>query len=102
MNPASPIRLHILSDLHLEFGEMGLPDVRADVVVLAGDVDTRMNGLGWILDQRNVVPVVYVAGNHEFYGDRYPRLLDKLRGEAAGTHVHFLESGHLVVELEAP
>ena len=34
------MRLHILSDLHLEFEPFTPPAVEADVVILAGDVGT--------------------------------------------------------------
>jgi len=43
------MRLHILDDLHLEFGTAKIPATDADVVVLAGDVhlgrerDTRQS-----------------------------------------------------------
>ena len=32
------MRLHVLSDLHLEFGSATVPDTDAEVVVLAGDI----------------------------------------------------------------
>lgn len=44
------MRLHILSDLHLEFAPFSMPDVKADVVVLAGDVGVGLRGLKWIRD----------------------------------------------------
>ena len=33
-----------MSDLHLEFGPLELPPVRADVVILAGDVHLGVRG----------------------------------------------------------
>ena len=33
------MRIRVLSDLHHEFGHVKLPEVAADVVVLAGDID---------------------------------------------------------------
>ena len=38
------------------------------------------------------VPVTYVLGNHEFYRDKFPGLIDKLKQEADGTDVHVLEN----------
>lgn len=38
------------------------------------------------------VPVLYVAGNHEFYDERIGRLHEKLREAAAGSNVHILEN----------
>jgi predicted phosphohydrolase len=39
------------------------------------------------------LPVVYVAGNHEYYGGSLPRLTEKLREACARTNVRFLENG---------
>lgn len=86
------MRIHILSDLHLEFGSLRLPEVDADVTVLAGDIGVGLMGLEWAL-QTFARPVVYVMGNHEFYGQRTMReLWEKARAKVAGTHVHLLEN----------
>ena len=45
------MRLHNISDLHLEFEAVDTPPADADVVVLAGDVDVGTNGLAWIRSQ---------------------------------------------------
>ena len=73
------MRLWIMSDLHLEFGPLELPPVRADVVILAGDVHLGVRGLAWVQDRWPNLPVVYVPGNHEYYGEAMPRLTEKLR-----------------------
>ncbi len=86
------MRLWILSDLHLEFGPVELPRVEADVVVLAGDVHKGRRGLAWARERFAATPVVYVLGNHEYYGEALPRLREKLEGEAAGSSVHLLEN----------
>jgi hypothetical protein len=61
------MRLQLLSDLHLEteaFEPEPVPG--AELLVLAGDIDSTWAGLerfrGW------PVPVIFVAGNHEFDG----------------------------------
>lgn len=86
------MRIHVLSDLHLEFGPIDLPKVEADLVVLAGDVHVKLNGIRWIRDTFPEIPVIYVAGNHEFYGEKFPRLFEKIREEAVGSNVHVLEN----------
>jgi predicted phosphodiesterase len=86
------MRIRILSDLHLEFGPVELPEVEADVVVLAGDVHKGMRGLGWARERFGETPVVYVLGNHEYYGEALPRLREKLEHEAAGSSIHLLEN----------
>ena len=86
------MRIHVLSDLHLEFGPIELPKVDADLIILAGDVHTKLNGIRWIRDNIPETPVIYLAGNHEYYGEKLPRLLDKIREEATGTNIHLLEN----------
>ncbi len=86
------MRLHIVSDLHQEFGETDIPTVDCDCVILAGDISTRHNGLRWIQKRFPEVPVLYLCGNHEFYGDKLPKLTDRLREETRGTNIHFLEN----------
>lgn len=42
------MKIHVLSDLHLEFGDFDLPRVDADVLVFPGDRHTKLNGIKWI------------------------------------------------------
>lgn len=86
------MRIRILSDLHREFGHATLPHVEADAVVLAGDIDKGARGVAWARQAFPGIPVLYVAGNHEYYGDRIGRLLEKLREAAAGSNVRILEN----------
>ncbi len=76
---------------------MDVPSVDCDCVVLAGDVSTKAHGLQWILQRFQDVPVIYICGNHEFYGDKLPKLTDRLREEARGTNVHFLEDEFVTI-----
>lgn len=85
------MRLHILSDLHLEFAPFSPPETDADVVVLAGDIHVGANGLKWAIENFPNTPVLYVLGNHEYYGQGFPRHSDKLRRQAKGTNVTVLE-----------
>jgi Icc-related predicted phosphoesterase len=67
------MRVHVFSDLHLEFGPIALaPEVRsgglADLVLLAGDIHTRRRGPLWAAEAFNQ-PVAMILGNHEAYGD---------------------------------
>lgn len=77
------MKLHILSDLHTEFSEFEVPDTNADVVVLAGDIGAGTEGIGWAARQFPAIPVVYVPGNHEFYGQDI-RSADLLSGGVPG------------------
>ena len=60
------IKIHILSDIHLEFSDMEVPDVDADITIIAGDLHVGTKGLSWA--RKLGRPVFYVPGNHEFYG----------------------------------
>lgn len=58
-----------MSDLHLRRKD-DFPFIQGDedVVVLAGDLAEGTQGCGWIKRQNITVPVIYVPGNHEYYG----------------------------------
>ncbi len=72
------MKIHVLSDLHSEFAGFIIPKTDADVLVLAGDIGTKLSGLEQALTSRQI-PVVYVAGNHEYYGAAIPKLTAELR-----------------------
>ena len=86
------MRLRVLSDLHLEFGDSDLPDADADVVVLAGDIHMGRAGRKWIRQQFAGKPVIYVLGNHEFYRHAIPELTEILKRDTDGSHIHVLEN----------
>ncbi|MEX1081241.1 MAG: metallophosphoesterase [Halofilum sp. (in: g-proteobacteria)] len=93
------MRIQALSDLHMELqGEMPLPDPGADVVVLAGDIAAGAEGVAWAGRTWPDRPVVYVMGNHEFYGGDIAQVLAAARGAARGTSVHVLEQDSVVVD----
>jgi predicted phosphodiesterase len=86
------MRLHILSDLHLEFGTIEVPQTDADVVVLAGDIHLGREGRRWARGHFAGQPVVYVLGNHEFYRHSLPELTEALLRETDGSPIHVLEN----------
>lgn len=93
------MRIHILSDLHIEFGPFELPKVDADVLVFAGDVHTKLNGIKWIKENApKDIPIIYIMGNHEFYGEKHPRLIEKIKAEAEGTNNHVLENESVSID----
>ncbi len=91
------LRLLVLSDLHTEFAPFQQHETDADVVVLAGDIGTKLAGVDMAKATFAGRPVVYVAGNHEYYGGALPHLTDKLRARAADSNVHFLEDDAVVI-----
>jgi predicted phosphodiesterase len=63
-------KIRVMSDVHLEFGSLSVPDVEADVAVLAGDIHVGVSAAAWADDlaKQLGIPVVLIPGNHEFYG----------------------------------
>lgn len=92
------MRIHILSDLHIEFGDFEIPNTQSDVVVLAGDVHVGRNALKWIRDHVLEKPVVYVLGNHEFYREAMPELTDRLRRLCEDSNIHLLENNAIEIQ----
>lgn len=82
------MRVHVFSDLHLEFGPLALsPAVRsgqlAELVLLAGDIHTKRRGVHWAAEMFSQ-PVAMVFGNHEAYGDDLQSAFIDERSNAAG------------------
>jgi predicted phosphodiesterase len=91
------LRIQLASDLHLEHLERDYPGERliapafdADLLVLAGDIHNGTRAIelfgGW------PVPVLYVAGNHEYYGAVWEQARAALRRAARGSSVVFLDN----------
>lgn len=94
------VKLLVLSDLHLECAGFA-PDldvVRAcDVVVLAGDIHPGVEGMRWARASFPRKPVVYVAGNHEYFGGDWNLGLELMRSAARECDVHFLENDTVTI-----
>jgi hypothetical protein len=86
------MRLQILSDLHLEYGDCQPWPTRADVVILAGDIRGGCAGVQWAKQQFPSKPVIYVLGNHEFYSHTIAGLLKAVAIETQTGNVHLLEN----------
>ncbi len=91
------MRIRILSDLHIEFAPFVPLKAGADVVVLAGDIHPGRGSLAWIKKTFPEIPVVFVLGNHEFYGQAIPKLIEDLKAEAAGTNIHILSDDSVLI-----
>lgn len=90
------MKLHVLSDLHLSFEPLERPESDADVVVLAGDIARPREAVAWALGFAK--PVLYIAGNHEFYGSSIDATAAELKRLCDGTHVHVLDNDHLIID----
>jgi predicted phosphodiesterase len=90
-------RILIASDLHLEFSDMALDASAADVVVLAGDIHEGAAGIEWA-KARFDLPVVYVAGNHEFYNGEIGAVTAAMKAAADGSNVHVLDDEAVTID----
>lgn len=94
------MKIQLASDLHLELLPEWLPHTPiiapapgADLLVLAGDIHRATKAVDAFGDWP--VPVLYVAGNHEFYGERWEATRVAIREAGAGTSVRFLDNDAL-------
>ncbi|HSW08743.1 metallophosphoesterase [Aquabacterium sp.] len=87
------MKLNILSDLHLGFAGMARPVNDADVVVLAGDIARPAEAVAWALGLDK--PVLYVLGNHEFYGGSVEGTAAEMKRLCAGTRVQVLDDSEV-------
>jgi len=90
------VRINYFSDIHLEFGALDAPDNDADIIVAAGDIGISMQGVAWLKTLNK--PVIYIAGNHEFYAHEYQQTLQLIRNQCAGSNVRFLENDSFVFQ----
>lgn len=91
------MKIQVLSDLHHEFYTSSKPPdivhTDAEVIVLAGDIDMGDRGVLWAADQADRLKrqIVYVPGNHEYYGTDLVRQRERWLVLAEGTGVHVLD-----------
>lgn len=87
-----------LSDLHLEFGEMIVPESDADVVVLSGDTHIGSASIDWAANFN--IPTIVILGNHEFYGAvTIEKVIEECRAKAnLYPNVYFLENSSVLID----
>lgn len=94
------MKLQLLSDIHLEFRDFIPALTDADYVVLAGDIGVKYQGVVWAHDNfvKNGRKVIYVPGNHEFYGNNHQHLIASLRKKCLDLEVipFFGPEDHLI------
>jgi predicted phosphodiesterase len=90
------LKIQLLSDLHLETETFTpQPAPGADLLVIAGDVDSTWQGLSLFANWP--VPVIYVPGNHEFDGRDVDEALSGLRMRCAELGLTLLERDTILV-----
>lgn len=122
------MKLALASDLHLEFGDITLPNTHgAKVLILSGDIllaevlhnhtidktTGQVFGYNLSINQSLAVRfrsflrhvseeyeyIIYVLGNHEYYSGKYPDAVKWLQDEFKNyKNIHLLEHSHIEIE----
>ena len=90
------MKIQVLSDLHLEHGgSLPAHHPETDAIVLAGDLAPYTEGLlENLADQWSGAPhILYVLGNHEFYGTDIEETRAQIATECEDTGIHLLDPG---------
>lgn len=89
------MRIRVYSDIHLEWAPFAPPANGADVVVLAGDIANGAAGIEWARETFRA-PVLYLAGNHEYYEGEFESVQAAMRAAAAGA-IELLDCTRIVI-----
>lgn len=93
------MKIAIVSDTHFEFGTQASIklDREVDVLILAGDIDKATNVMHRVLEiaDGKAKHIVYVAGNHEYYGNRIDKAQSSMYSE---DYIHFLNDTAVVID----
>jgi predicted phosphodiesterase len=96
------MKIQLYSDLHIEsMGYYTIPKQESDLIVLAGDIDVGTHGIEWAeeLSRFHKKPVIYIAGNHEYYKRDYLKLTQSFR-DYADQHdkLIYLEKDEVIID----
>jgi predicted phosphodiesterase len=94
------MKIQVLSDLHIEVKPFAVVrHAQAEVLVLAGDIVALHNDCKKIYHLENIlkhitIPIVYITGNHEYYGFGKISYTNKVIKtlEQKYPHFHFLDN----------
>lgn len=89
------MKIRLLSDLHLEFGNYNLTfNQDADVVILAGDIGNPYDdSYIKLLRKCSLVHehVIVIAGNHEYYTNKSIKEVEEQIHDLVDDNIHFLQ-----------
>ena len=89
------MKIHLISDTHLEGGQTARPEVEGDVCVLAGDIGVarKPDQIRQFIEEIKTKfdHVIMVLGNHEFYHSSYDGTLKAMKEVADDTGAHLLD-----------
>jgi len=102
------MKIFLASDIHTEHAteavdpnsyseclDFDYPEA-ADVIVLAGDIGEGVLGLEWAANKFIDKPIIYVAGNHEYYNNDLS-VINDMRLKAKELGIFFLENDEVII-----
>lgn len=89
-------RIRVLEDFA---AELGAAYSHCDVIVAAGDIGEGVKAVDFLRMAFPEKPVVYVPGNHDYWGGEIHSAERKIKEACEGTNIHFLQAGR-TVEIE--
>jgi predicted phosphodiesterase len=93
------MKLHVLSDLHIEYALFAPPTTDADIIVLAGDIHKGNKGVYWAREKFPDKSILYVPGNHEYYRSDRLETLSLIRIAGAQSNVTILNEDEFISQL---
>ena len=99
-------KFRLMSDTHMEFTRKNkvrfksLADDQQTILILAGDIGTWKQATSWMMTiKEQFAQIVYVAGNHEFYGQEMRLALRHIKQRLLPyDNLHFLENSMLELD----
>ena len=95
------MRIQIASDLHLEHNRW-MPEIAegVDVAILAGDLASYDEDRVWQVanEWEEAGKILYVPGNHEYYGHEVGGITDRMRSDCEAEGVVLLDRETVVIE----
>lgn len=94
-----PVKALIMSDLHLEHGnKIDIPVIDGvKFLILAGDIGSNQSHLEFIKDCASKYTVIYVLGNHEFYGFSLKEVRDFWKSVKID-NFYFLDNSSVIID----
>lgn len=91
------MKIHILSDLHIEFAAFDPLSNEADVIVLAGDIWFGSLGIVWARETWPEKEIVFVPGNHEYYRSEFETVNEQMELSCKALGVHVLNRKKCII-----
>ena len=93
------MKIHVMSDVHNGLTKYYYSPPECDVIIAAGDIDEGVKGVKWLNDTfGSDIPIMYVAGNHEFYDHTFPDTYNDIATVALHTNDNFLNNKEIIID----